>query len=89
MGRARRALRVAQAAAYGGGVGVAGLGTIGALGYGLLPLDRRDAPEERVPLRLIDRDARVDVPALVDDGRLCAAGFIDDDAQPRRGQVSG
>jgi lysophospholipase L1-like esterase len=36
MGRARRALRVAQAAAYGGGVGVAGLGTIGALGYGLL-----------------------------------------------------
>lgn len=36
MGRARRALRIAQSAAYGGGVGVAGLGAIGALGYGLL-----------------------------------------------------
>lgn len=36
MGRARRARRIAQAAAYGGGVGVAGLGMLGVLGYGLL-----------------------------------------------------
>ena len=36
MGRARRARRIAQAAAYGGGVGVAGLGVLGALGYGIL-----------------------------------------------------
>src|SRR5690348_738724 len=36
MGRARRARRIAQAAAYGGGMGVAGLGMLGVLGYGLL-----------------------------------------------------
>jgi len=36
MGRARRARRIAQAAAYGGGMGVAGLGALGVLGYGLL-----------------------------------------------------
>jgi lysophospholipase L1-like esterase len=36
MGRARRARRIAQAAAYGGGFGVAGIGALGALGYGLI-----------------------------------------------------
>ena len=36
MGRARRARKIAQAAAYGGGMGVAGLGALGALGYGIL-----------------------------------------------------
>jgi lysophospholipase L1-like esterase len=36
MGRARRARRIAQQAAYGGGVGVAGLGALSLLGYGLL-----------------------------------------------------
>ncbi len=36
MGRARRARKIAQAAAYGGGMGVAGLGALGALGYGLI-----------------------------------------------------
>ena len=36
MGRARRARRIAQAAAYGGGFGVAGIGVLGALGYGLI-----------------------------------------------------
>jgi len=36
MGRARRARRIAQSAAYGGGVGVAGLGVLSLLGYGLL-----------------------------------------------------
>ena len=36
MGRARRARRIAQQAAYGGGVGVAGLGVLSLLGYGLL-----------------------------------------------------
>ncbi|GAA1964792.1 SGNH/GDSL hydrolase family protein [Terrabacter lapilli] len=36
MGRARRARNIAQAAAYGGGMGVAGLGMLGVLGYGLL-----------------------------------------------------
>ncbi|MER7073590.1 SGNH/GDSL hydrolase family protein [Terrabacter sp. NPDC000476] len=39
MGRARRARRIAQAAAYGGGVGVAGLGVLGGLGYGLLRVE--------------------------------------------------
>jgi lysophospholipase L1-like esterase len=39
MGRARRARRIAQAAAYGGGVGIAGLGTVGMLGYGLLKVE--------------------------------------------------
>lgn len=36
MGRARRARKIAQAAAYGGGVGVAGLGAMGLLGYALV-----------------------------------------------------
>jgi len=58
------------------------------LGHGLIPHDRRDAPEERVALRLVDRDPRMDVPALIDDGRLRAAGLVDDDAQPGRGHVA-
>src|SRR4051794_5855788 len=36
MGRARRARKIAQAAAYGGGMGVAGLGALGVLGYGII-----------------------------------------------------
>ncbi|GAA2473232.1 SGNH/GDSL hydrolase family protein [Terrabacter carboxydivorans] len=43
MGRARRARKIAQAAAYGGGVGVAGLGALGALGYGVLRVEARMA----------------------------------------------
>ncbi len=39
MGRARRARRIAQQAAYGGGVGVAGLGALGLAGYGLLKVE--------------------------------------------------
>lgn len=36
MGRARRARRIAQTAAYGGGLGMAGLGALGLMGYGLI-----------------------------------------------------
>ena len=43
MGRARRARRIAQTAAYGGGVGVAGLGALSLLGYGLLRAEARMA----------------------------------------------
>ena len=43
MGRARRARRIAQTAAYGGGVGAAGLGMLGLLGYGLLRVEARMA----------------------------------------------
>lgn len=43
MGRARRARRIAQTAAYGGGVGVAGLGMVGLMGYGLLKVEARMA----------------------------------------------
>ena len=39
MGRARRARKIAQAAAYGGGVGAAGIGMLGVIGYGLLRLE--------------------------------------------------
>jgi lysophospholipase L1-like esterase len=39
MGRARRARRIAQTAAYGGGMGVAGLGALGLLGYGLIKVE--------------------------------------------------
>jgi lysophospholipase L1-like esterase len=39
MGRARRARRIAQTAAFGGGVGVAGLGAIGVLSYGVLRVE--------------------------------------------------
>ncbi|GAA1900484.1 SGNH/GDSL hydrolase family protein [Lapillicoccus jejuensis] len=41
MGRARRATRIAQAAAYGGGFGVAGIGALGALGYGVITVEAR------------------------------------------------
>ena len=36
MGRARRARRIAQTAAYGGGFGIAGIGVLGVVGYGLI-----------------------------------------------------
>lgn len=36
MGRARRARKIAAAAAYGGGLGAAGIGVIGLVGYGVL-----------------------------------------------------
>src|SRR5688500_16692007 len=36
MGRARRARKIAQAAAYGSGMGVAGLGALSLLGYALI-----------------------------------------------------
>lgn len=36
MGRARRARRIAQSAAYGGGFGIAGIGVLGVVGYGLV-----------------------------------------------------
>lgn len=39
MGRARRARKIAQAAAYGGGVGAAGIGMLGIIGYGLLRVE--------------------------------------------------
>lgn len=39
MGRARRARRIAEVAAYGGGFGVAGLGVVGALGYGVIKVE--------------------------------------------------
>ncbi|EWS99736.1 GDSL family lipase [Intrasporangium oryzae NRRL B-24470] len=39
MGRARRARKIAQTAAYGGGMGVAGLGALGLLGYALLRVE--------------------------------------------------
>ena len=39
MGRARRARKVAQAAAYGGGVGAAGIGLLGLAGWGLLRVE--------------------------------------------------
>jgi lysophospholipase L1-like esterase len=41
MGRARRARRIAQRAAYGGGVGAAGIGALGLLGWGLLKVEAR------------------------------------------------
>src|SRR5580765_7884260 len=39
MGRARRARRIAATAAYGGGGLAAGIGVVGALGYGLLKVE--------------------------------------------------
>lgn len=36
MGRARRARKIAQTAAYGGGIGAAGLGALSLFGYGLI-----------------------------------------------------
>jgi len=64
-----------------------GVVPLAAGGDGLFPLDRRDAPEEREDVRLIDCHARMDVPALIDDGRLFAAGLVDDDAQPGPGEI--
>ena len=43
MGRARRARKIAATAAYGGGGLAAGVGVIGALGYGLLKVEARVA----------------------------------------------
>ena len=39
MSRARRARKIAQTAAFGGGVGAAGLGALGLAGYGLLRIE--------------------------------------------------
>src|SRR5674476_1562763 len=36
MGRARRARKIAAAAAYGGGIGAAWIGVLGLVGYGVL-----------------------------------------------------
>jgi len=36
MGRARRARKIAATAAYGGGIGAAGIGVLGLVGYGVL-----------------------------------------------------
>jgi hypothetical protein len=36
MGRARRARKIAATAAFGGGLGAAGAGAVGLLGYGVL-----------------------------------------------------
>ncbi|GAB3067784.1 SGNH/GDSL hydrolase family protein [Phycicoccus sp. Root101] len=43
MGRARRARRIAATAAYGGGGLAAGIGALGALGYGVLKVEARIA----------------------------------------------
>ncbi|GAA4726981.1 SGNH/GDSL hydrolase family protein [Pedococcus ginsenosidimutans] len=43
MGRARRARRIAATAAYGGGGLAAGIGVVGALGYGLLKVEAQIA----------------------------------------------
>jgi len=39
MGRARRARKVAAAAAYGGGIGAAGIGVLGLVGFGVLKVE--------------------------------------------------
>ena len=39
MGRARRARKIAATAAYGGGVGAAGIGALGLVGYGVLKVE--------------------------------------------------
>ena len=55
MGRARRARRIAQTAAYGGGFGVAGIGVLGILGYGVVKAEKAVAhlmvgkPLEKAP----------------------------------------
>src|SRR5690349_5739750 len=43
MGRARRARKIAATAAYGGGGLAAGIGAVGALGYGLLKVEAQMA----------------------------------------------
>jgi len=39
MGRARRARKIAATAAYGGGIGAAGIGALGLVGYGVLKIE--------------------------------------------------
>src|SRR5471030_2934351 len=39
MGRARRARKIAATAAYGGGIGAAGIGALGLVGYGVLKVE--------------------------------------------------
>ena len=39
MGRARRARKIAATAAYGGGIGAAGIGVLGLVGYGVLKVE--------------------------------------------------
>ena len=39
MGRARRARKIAATAAYGGGIGAAGIGFLGLLGFGVLKVE--------------------------------------------------
>ena len=39
MGRARRARKIAATAAYGGGIGAAGIGALGLIGYGVLKVE--------------------------------------------------
>jgi lysophospholipase L1-like esterase len=39
MGRARRARKIASTAAYGGGIGAAGIGLLGLVGYGVLKVE--------------------------------------------------
>jgi hypothetical protein len=51
MGRARRARRIAQTAAYGGGFGIAGIGVLGAVGYGLI---KAEALLARMAVGIID-----------------------------------
>jgi len=43
MGRARRARRIAAAAAYGGGLGFAGVGAAGLVGYWTIKAEARHA----------------------------------------------
>lgn len=51
MSRARRARRIAAAAAYGGGLGVAGMGAAGLVGYRVLKAEARIARHRRQSLR--------------------------------------
>jgi lysophospholipase L1-like esterase len=54
MGRARRARRIAQTAAYGGGFGIAGIGVLGVVGYGLI---KAEALLARRAVGIIEDDA--------------------------------
>jgi lysophospholipase L1-like esterase len=57
MGRARRARRIAQTAAYGGGFGIAGIGVLGVVGYGLV---KAEALLARIAVGVITEDAPED-----------------------------
>ena len=57
MGRARRARRIAQTAAYGGGFGIAGIGVLGVVGYGLI---RAEALLARMAVGIIEEAAPED-----------------------------